>query len=237
MPDSRTYYVISDDNCKFESMTKEQILAAITQAVETHEITDVDTGFVTTLQERNRSNGLKFWVGSTAQYNAITTKEENCFYILMDDTELEDLETSISNLQNSLSTLGTNVNELTQEVDTEFDKKGFEIFTGEIRYGTDHSVTVSTGDYKISDFNVVSVNGVICSVTPDEQTPSTVYIRGTGTGQNSDMEAVENYNINITCSISQDVTTLTNFSAVVLISIDGIENVYGLSIHKIIGIA
>lgn len=230
MPDSRTYYVISDDNCKFESMTKEQILSAITQAIETHAIADVDTGFVTTLQERNRSNGLKFWVGSTAQYNAITTKEENCFYILTDDTELEDLETSISNLQDSLSTLGTRVS-------TEFDKKGFEIFTGEIRYGTDYSVTVSTGDYKISDFNVVSVNGVICSVTPDEQTPSTVYICGTGTGQNSDMEAVENYNINITCSISQDVTTLTNFSAVVLISIDGIENVYGLSIHKIIGIA
>ena len=60
MPDERTYHVIANDKVKAESMTREQILAAITQAVETHEIFDVDTGFVTTIKETNKNKALKF---------------------------------------------------------------------------------------------------------------------------------------------------------------------------------
>ena len=43
----RNYYVLSENNCKFESFTKEQILSAIQQAVNSGEIKNVDTGFVT----------------------------------------------------------------------------------------------------------------------------------------------------------------------------------------------
>lgn len=116
MPD-RTYYVIADDNCKFESMTKEQILAAITQAVEGHSISDVDTGFVTTIKERNKNIGLKFWIGTTAEYNAIAQKEENCFYILSDDTELEDIETTVNNLHTVVDNLANSVSDLQSDLD------------------------------------------------------------------------------------------------------------------------
>ena len=74
----RNYFVLRDDNCRFPSMTKEQILAAITQAVSTGEIKDVDTGFVTKIKELNKNKQLSFWVGTTAEYNAIETKLENC---------------------------------------------------------------------------------------------------------------------------------------------------------------
>lgn len=101
--ESGKYYVIGFGNNLIESMTKEQILAAITQAVESHSIADVDTGFVTTLKEQNSNTGLKFWVGTTAQYNAIEQKDENCFYVLTDDTELDDFAEAIQRLDTTVS--------------------------------------------------------------------------------------------------------------------------------------
>ena len=53
-------------------MTKEQILAAITQAVESHTVSDVDTGFVTTLKEQNEYMPLN-----------ITPKPETIIRVMM----------------------------------------------------------------------------------------------------------------------------------------------------------
>lgn len=98
----RKYYVFCEDNCKFESMTKEQILTAITQAVETGSIQDVDTGFVTKIVEQNRQIALSFWVGTSAEYNAIENKAANCFYIITDDVIKADLLNEINTLKSSL---------------------------------------------------------------------------------------------------------------------------------------
>lgn len=100
--EERKYYVLCESNCKFESMTKEQILTAIQQAVSTGGIKDVDTGFITTIKEQNSGNALTFWVGTTAQYNAITEKAEDCFYILTDDTKYTDMATAISELSEEI---------------------------------------------------------------------------------------------------------------------------------------
>lgn len=85
MADGRKYYVFCDSNCKFEGMTKEQIITAITQAINTGTIKDIDTGFVTKIKEQNAGKQLTFWVGKQSQYNALTEKDENCFYIIADD--------------------------------------------------------------------------------------------------------------------------------------------------------
>lgn len=87
-----TYYVLNEGDNKFESMTKEQILAAIEQAVSTGQIKDVDTGFVTTIKEVNHQQGLKFWYGTMAEFNALGSKQPNTFYIFSDDTTLQDIE-------------------------------------------------------------------------------------------------------------------------------------------------
>lgn len=91
MADGRKYFVLCADNCKFEGMTKEQILTAITQAIQNGEINDVDTGFVTTLKEQNKGAGLSVWIGKQAEYNELSAKMENCLYIITDETTSEDL--------------------------------------------------------------------------------------------------------------------------------------------------
>ena len=91
MSDERKYYCYCDSNCKFETMTKEQILAAIAQAVETGSVGNCDTGFVTKVKEQNGGSCVTFWVGTRAQYNAIETKEQNCMYIITDDTTSADI--------------------------------------------------------------------------------------------------------------------------------------------------
>lgn len=99
MADNRKYFVLCADNCKFESMTKEQILTAITQAVEEGNIRDVDTGFITKIVEQNKQAPLSFWVGTSAEYNALKTKAENCFYIISDDVFKDDLLNQIKTLK------------------------------------------------------------------------------------------------------------------------------------------
>ena len=88
----RKYYCLCSSNCKFETMTKEQILAAITQAVENGSVQDVDTGFVTKVKEQNAGGFVSFWVGTRAQYNALATKDASCIYILTDENvDVEEL--------------------------------------------------------------------------------------------------------------------------------------------------
>lgn len=94
-----TYYVLNEGDNKFESMTKEQILAAIEQAVSTGQIKDVDTGFVTTIKEVNHQQGLKFWYGTMAEFNALGSKQPNTFYIFSDDTTLQDIEDKFTTQQ------------------------------------------------------------------------------------------------------------------------------------------
>lgn len=95
----KKYYVFCASNCRYESMTKEQILAAIMQAVESGEIHDVDAGFITRLQEQNAKRAVTIWVGTRAQYNAIAEPAENCLYIITDDTTAEDFDKAIAALQ------------------------------------------------------------------------------------------------------------------------------------------
>lgn len=86
----RNYWVLCDDNCKFPAMTKEQILTAIEQACGGG-VVNVDAGFVTTIKEMNKGTGVRFWVGTSAEYNALTDKPENCFCILTDEPTYTDV--------------------------------------------------------------------------------------------------------------------------------------------------
>ena len=130
--ESGKYYVISAGNNLTESMTKEQILSAITQAVESHTIADVDTGFVEKIKEQNSATNLKFWVGSTAQYNALATKEQGCFYLLTDDPQFEDMESSIENLLTDVAQLQSDFASLTEP--------------NKILYGNETQAAILSGD-------------------------------------------------------------------------------------------
>lgn len=92
-------YVICDQNCKWEGMTKEQILTAIIQAVNEGTIGDIDTGFVTTIKTIN-GIPLKFFVGEQHEYEALTDEEKNNLYaIITNDTTKYGIEEAIKQLR------------------------------------------------------------------------------------------------------------------------------------------
>lgn len=94
-----TVYVLCDQNCKREGMTKEQILAAITQAVESHEISDVDTGFVTTLKTVN-GIALSFFIGTQEAWAQWPSdQKDGVFAIFTNDTTGDAIKLDIEQLQ------------------------------------------------------------------------------------------------------------------------------------------
>jgi hypothetical protein len=70
MADERKYYVLCRDNCKFEGMTKEQIIAAIAEATG-NTPTNIDDAFITKLLDQNKNAAMRLWVGTEAEYNAV----------------------------------------------------------------------------------------------------------------------------------------------------------------------
>lgn len=108
MATTPTVYVICDQNCKFEGMTKEQILTAIMQAVEGGEIKDVDTGFITTIKTIN-GTPLKFFVGEQAAYDELSDDDkQNLFAIITNDTTSEGLLATIKEIYANIETLQKN---------------------------------------------------------------------------------------------------------------------------------
>lgn len=99
----RKVYCLCDANCKHETMTKQQIMTAIAQAISTGVVSDIDAGFITKVKENNGGRYVSFWVGTQAQYNAIEYPEANCLYIITDDTTKEDLEKLAEELRNNVA--------------------------------------------------------------------------------------------------------------------------------------
>lgn len=89
----------------YEAMTKQEVLTAIVNAVQGGTIGNIDTGFVTTIKELNHGQGLMFWVGTTAEYEAIQNKQENVLYIKTDDTSAQDIEANFNTLSRRISGL------------------------------------------------------------------------------------------------------------------------------------
>ena len=101
MANTPTVYVICDQNCKFEGMTKEQILAAIEQAVSTGEIKDVDAGFISAVKTINGQT-LRFFVGEQAAYDELSDEmKKNLFAIITNDVTLEGIREAIAELKQS----------------------------------------------------------------------------------------------------------------------------------------
>lgn len=98
-------YCYCENNCKYETMSKEEILAAIAQAVATGKIGECDTGFITTIKTIN-NKALKFFVGEQSEYNALTEEQKsNLFAIITNDTTKEGIENAIRELSERADTL------------------------------------------------------------------------------------------------------------------------------------
>lgn len=97
-------YALDDGKNLFPTMTKEQILAAIIEAVNDGTISNIDAGFITKIKEINKNSELQFWTGTQAEYNALQNKDpEHIEYRITDDTTLADMEQAISNAETNVS--------------------------------------------------------------------------------------------------------------------------------------
>lgn len=88
----------------YEGMTKEDIYTAIEQATG-GTIGDLDDGFITIWKEQNKGVGIKLWVGTTAEYNALDPKPDNVLYIKTDDTTAEDIADDIAEVNAALTSI------------------------------------------------------------------------------------------------------------------------------------
>lgn len=84
----RRYFVLCADNCRFEAMSKEQILSAIMQAVNEGTVGDIDAGVVSAIVEQNKNGNLSFWVGTEAEYNALGVKSDPVMCRIGEDGKL-----------------------------------------------------------------------------------------------------------------------------------------------------
>lgn len=97
-------YALDDGKNLFPTMTKEQILAAIIEAVNDGSISNIDAGFITKIKEINKNSELQFWTGTQAEYNALQNKDpEHIEYRITDDTTLSDIEQAISDIEADVS--------------------------------------------------------------------------------------------------------------------------------------
>lgn len=101
MADGKKYFVFCDSNCRYESMTKEQILTAIENMATSGDIGDVDAGFITRIKDQNNGIPVKIWVGTQAQYNALKEKNDDTLYITDDSDAVSAVEEAIRELEES----------------------------------------------------------------------------------------------------------------------------------------
>lgn len=65
------FYVLCDDDCRYEGMTKEEILTAIQQAVEQGYVSDPDGAVFSRIKEIRANGTAQLWLGTEAEFNAI----------------------------------------------------------------------------------------------------------------------------------------------------------------------
>ena len=113
MANTPTVYVICSNNCKYEGLTKEQILTAITQAVNEGSIGNIDTGFVTTIKTIN-GLPLRFFVGTQPEYEALTEEQKQGLYAIITN------DTTASSMADMLTMLDATLTEHIETIGKEF---------------------------------------------------------------------------------------------------------------------
>ena len=68
----RIVYAICDDDCRFPTMTTEQILTAIEQALEQGYVSDPDGAVFSKIKEIRAGESVQMWVGTEAEFNALS---------------------------------------------------------------------------------------------------------------------------------------------------------------------
>lgn len=142
----RNYYCIRDDKCLFPSMTKEQIIAAIAEATG-NTPTSIDDAFITKLKDQNYGKAVKLWIGTQAEYNALTP-EPDVFYVFTDGDELSDIEQLAENTATAVC-------------NQKMSRFGKTLYYNESYVNNSESDIVLTID-GLSEYNIIMVGEYLC---------------------------------------------------------------------------
>lgn len=104
------------------SLTDEQVNTALTEWLEINaeqtQLTTINAAFITKIREMHKKGLIRFWVGTKAEYEAITPAD-NVFYIITDEDPLTEITQSVEQnakeigaVANDVISLETTVNEL-----------------------------------------------------------------------------------------------------------------------------
>lgn len=96
-------YVLDDGENQREGMTKEQILAAIAEAISTGQVTGDYSAFIEMIKEQNKGVGIKMWVGTQAELLALPEIEADTIYYVSDLSTLADLDNALADLKKQLT--------------------------------------------------------------------------------------------------------------------------------------
>lgn len=121
MSDEKKYFCFCSSNCKYETMTKEQILTAIAQALSTGKVENVDTGFITKVKEANGGRYVTFWVGTQAEYNALKEKKTDCLYIVTDSAAnqaMDMIAQEVKEMKDALDNMADNIIDIYEDVES-----------------------------------------------------------------------------------------------------------------------
>lgn len=184
------YNVVRGDGVFFEGLTKEQIYELLAEM--TGETTqDVDQAFITKLKEINKGNNIRLWLGTTAEYNAIETKEEDVLYICTDDTFVQDTGEEIEQLWKKINANYNTVQEALTEQNQAFNEFKEEI-TGEFEGISGSSLhIVDKGSYK---FPATGSNNTPAHALPQVNVGEV----GKLTWETDDSQGSSNFNVNRT---------------------------------------
>lgn len=153
----RIYYVFCEDNCKFESMTKEQIITAIAEATGKTP-TAVDAAFITKIKEQNANVAVKIWVGTQAEFNALTEKDANTIYYY-DDTDVEDLTSAIENIVNGTTPVAEAKHALKADEATKATNANYATSAGSASSATSATRATNATNAAKTDFTNARVSG------------------------------------------------------------------------------
>ena len=117
--DEKNVYAVDEYKNQFLTMTKEQILTAIINAVNKGEIGNIDAGFVTKIQEMNDLQALRIWVGTMAEFQALEEKDTETLYLFTDDPTVNEIEQKLTELEQELDLLTQRVVALEAAASTE----------------------------------------------------------------------------------------------------------------------
>jgi hypothetical protein len=89
--DKLKHYLICENECLVEGMTKEETITAIAEATG-YTPTETDNAFISKVINQNKGGNLKFWKGTRAERNAVETAEDTVYVVEDDKTPNEAYE-------------------------------------------------------------------------------------------------------------------------------------------------